>query len=135
MNQRQIILKNRVINIQIVPQAKRVQTVESLRFVDYTICHPEVDDDVEIEISPSDVEMDTYRAGGKGGQNVRLAAKLTGCKIDVRSQSRPTEVKEGAVADKKQYTVFAEQVQNSEGVLEYELYRQSQIKHAKIKIQ
>ncbi len=36
---------------------------------------------------------------GKGGQNVRLAAKLTGCKIDVRSQSRPTEVKEGAVSE------------------------------------
>ena len=31
---------------------------------------PEVDDDVEIEINPVDVEMDTFRAGGKGGQNV-----------------------------------------------------------------
>ncbi|MEK7464587.1 MAG: transcription termination factor NusA [Patescibacteria group bacterium] len=36
---------------------------------------------------------------GKGGQNVRLAAKLTGWKIDVRSQSRPEEVQEGGVAD------------------------------------
>lgn len=35
---------------------------------------------------------------GKGGQNVRLAAKLTGWKIDVRSQSRPDEVQEGGVA-------------------------------------
>lgn len=35
---------------------------------------------------------------GKGGQNVRLAAKLTGWKIDVRSQSRPEEVQEGGVA-------------------------------------
>lgn len=32
--------------------------------------YPEVDDDVKIEINPADVEMDTYRAGGKGGQNV-----------------------------------------------------------------
>ena len=32
--------------------------------------YPEIDDDVEIEINPADVEMDTYRAGGKGGQNV-----------------------------------------------------------------
>ena len=36
---------------------------------------------------------------GKGGQNVRLAAKLTGWKIDVRSQSRPDEVQEGGIAD------------------------------------
>jgi len=35
---------------------------------------------------------------GKGGQNVRLAAKLTGWKIDVRSERRPEEVQEGGVA-------------------------------------
>jgi N utilization substance protein A len=35
---------------------------------------------------------------GKGGQNVRLAAKLTGWKIDVRSQSHPDEALEGASA-------------------------------------
>jgi N utilization substance protein A len=35
---------------------------------------------------------------GKGGQNVRLAAKLTGWKIDVRSEARPEEVQEGGVA-------------------------------------
>ncbi len=32
--------------------------------------YPEIDDDIEIEINPDDVEMDTFRAGGKGGQNV-----------------------------------------------------------------
>ncbi|MBI3589638.1 MAG: transcription termination/antitermination protein NusA [Candidatus Liptonbacteria bacterium] len=35
---------------------------------------------------------------GRGGQNVRLAARLTGWKIDVRSQTRPEEVQEGGVA-------------------------------------
>jgi len=35
---------------------------------------------------------------GKGGQNVRLAAKLTGWKIDVRSQTAPDEVQEGGIA-------------------------------------
>ncbi|MFH0890749.1 MAG: transcription termination factor NusA [Candidatus Liptonbacteria bacterium] len=35
---------------------------------------------------------------GRGGQNVRLAAKLTGWKIDVRSQARPEEVQEGGIS-------------------------------------
>jgi len=35
---------------------------------------------------------------GKGGQNVRLAARLTGWRIDVRSQSKPDEVQEGGFA-------------------------------------
>ena len=36
---------------------------------------------------------------GKGGQNVRLAAKLTSWKIDVRSQANPEAVLEGGVAE------------------------------------
>ena len=32
--------------------------------------YPELDDDVKIEINPSDLRIDTYRSGGKGGQNV-----------------------------------------------------------------
>ena len=35
---------------------------------------------------------------GRGGQNVRLAAKLTGWKIDVRSQTRPEIMQESGVA-------------------------------------
>ena len=31
---------------------------------------PEVDDSIEIEINPADLKVDTYRSGGKGGQNV-----------------------------------------------------------------
>lgn len=32
--------------------------------------YPEVDDNIEIDVNPADVEMDTFRSGGKGGQNV-----------------------------------------------------------------
>jgi peptide chain release factor 2 len=32
--------------------------------------YPEMEDDVEIEVNPVDLKVDTYRSGGKGGQNV-----------------------------------------------------------------
>ncbi len=31
---------------------------------------PEIDDTIEIEVNPADLRIDTYRSGGKGGQNV-----------------------------------------------------------------
>lgn len=32
--------------------------------------YPEIEDDVAIEINPADLRIDTFRSGGKGGQNV-----------------------------------------------------------------
>lgn len=32
--------------------------------------YPEIEDDVVIEINPADLKVDTFRSGGKGGQNV-----------------------------------------------------------------
>lgn len=51
---------------------------------------------------------------GKGGQNVRLAAKLTGWKIDVRSAAKPEEVQEGGVATAIE--TESEEMAKSEGV-------------------
>jgi hypothetical protein len=44
-------------------------------------------------------------------------------------------IKEGTLNNKDEYRVFAEQIQNTQGLLEYELYKDSLIKQAKIVIE
>ena len=54
--------------------------------------------EVKVFVPPDQISL----AIGKNGQNVRLAAKLTGWKIDIRSALAPEEVIEGGVADNKE---------------------------------
>ena len=56
---------HRLVRISPFDQAARRHTSFASVFV-----IPEVDDHIEINIKPDDLKVDTYRAGGKGGQNV-----------------------------------------------------------------
>jgi peptide chain release factor 2 len=56
---------HRLVRISPFDQAARRHTSFASVFV-----IPEVDDRIEINIKPDELKVDTYRAGGKGGQNV-----------------------------------------------------------------
>lgn len=66
--------------------------------------------EVRVFIPPEQISL----AIGKNGQNVRLAAKLTGWKIDIRSAIAPEETVEGGIAEAEEKQIESQKNESAE---------------------
>jgi peptide chain release factor 2 len=85
--------------------------------------YPLVDDSIEIEVSPADVEWEFYRAGGKGGQNVNK----------VETAVRLRHIPSGIVVECQQARTQGENREKAMKMLKSRLYEEELRKREELK--